>query len=80
MLGAEAAYARKLGVKQRQPAWDDASAIAALRDAIIAALRTPSDGMPPAPSGWPPRYAARRIAWYVLDHTWEMDDRSDPAR
>lgn len=26
---------------------------------------------------WPPRYAARRIAWHVLDHAWEMQDRSD---
>ncbi len=33
--GAEAAYARKLGVKHRQPARDDAPAIAALRAAIL---------------------------------------------
>jgi hypothetical protein len=25
---------------------------------------------------WPPRHAARRIAWHVLDHAWEMEDRS----
>jgi hypothetical protein len=25
---------------------------------------------------WPPRYAARRIAWHVLDHAWEIEDRS----
>jgi hypothetical protein len=31
------------------------------------------------PKGWPPRYAARRIAWHVLDHAWEMEDRSDPG-
>jgi len=23
-----------------------------------------------------PRYAARRIAWHVLDHAWEIEDRS----
>ena len=28
---------------------------------------------------WPARYAARRIAWHVLDHAWEIEDRSDPA-
>ena len=35
---------------------------------------------PLVPKGWPPRYAARRIAWHVLDHAWEMEDRSEPAR
>jgi hypothetical protein len=80
VLGAEASYARKLGVKRRQPARDDAPAIAALRDAIVAVLGAPSDGTPLVPKGWPPRYAARRIAWHVLDHAWEMEDRSEPAR
>jgi len=78
VLGAEAAYARKLGIKHPQPAIDDRAAIQALRDDIAAVLRAPSDGSPPVPKGWPPRYAARRIAWHVLDHAWEMEDRSDP--
>jgi hypothetical protein len=79
VLGAEAAYARQLGVKLPQPAIDDRAAIAALREAILAVLREPSDGSPPKPKGWPPRYAARRIAWHVLDHAWEMQDRAEPA-
>jgi hypothetical protein len=28
------------------------------------------------PGGWPVRYAARRIAWHVLDHAWEIEDKS----
>jgi len=79
ILGAEVSYARKLGLKHRQPARDDAPAIAALRDDIVAALLAPSDGAPLAPTGWPPRYTARRIAWHILDHSWEMEDRSNPA-
>jgi len=79
VLGAEASYARKLGVQQRQPARDDAPAIA-VRDAIIAALWAPADGASLVPTGWPPRYAARRIAWHVLDHAWEMEDRGASAR
>ena len=79
VLGAEVGYARQLGVKHRQPALDDARGIAALREEILAALRAPSDGTPPAQKGWPPRYAARRIAWHVLDHAWEIEDRSNPA-
>jgi hypothetical protein len=77
VLGAEASYARMLGVKHRQPAIDDEAAIAALRDDIVRALNAPSDGSPAVPKGWPPRYAGRRIAWHVLDHAWEMEDRSD---
>jgi hypothetical protein len=80
VLSAEASYARKLGVTRRQPARDDAPAIAALRDAIVTVLRAPWKGTPLVPKGWPPRYAARRIAWHVLDHAWEMEDRSEPTR
>jgi hypothetical protein len=79
VLGAEAAYARKLGIKHRQPARDDRLAIAALHDAIIVALQDAGTGAPLMPAGWPPRYAARRIAWHVLDHAWEIEDRSEPA-
>lgn len=54
VLGAEASYARKLGVTHRQPARDDAPAIAALRDDIAAALSVPVDSTPLLPAGWPP--------------------------
>lgn len=30
-------------------------------------------------SRWTPRYAVRRAAWHVLDHTWEVQDRLSPA-
>ncbi len=80
VLGAEVAYARKLGVKHRQPSRDDAAAITALRADIAAAFAAPTTGTPLGSTGWPPRYAARRIAWHVLDHAWEMDDRGDLAR
>lgn len=75
VLGAEVAYARKLGVKHRQPAHDDRQAIVALREAIVAALGASVAATPDAPTRWPPRYAVRRIAWHVLDHAWEMEDR-----
>jgi hypothetical protein len=75
VLGAEAAYARKLGLRHKQPALHDVQAIAALRSDIIATLRAGGDG-PAIENGWLPRYAARRIAWHVLDHAWEIEDRS----
>jgi hypothetical protein len=63
VLDAEAGYQRQIGVKEKDPE--------ARRQAILAALRAPLDG-----TKWPPRYAARRIAWHVLDHAWEIEDKS----
>jgi hypothetical protein len=77
VLGAEAAYARKLGIKHPQPELGDTRAIKALRDELAETLRGASDGSPLVARGWPPRYAMRRIAWHVLDHAWEMQDRAD---
>ena len=76
VLGAEASYARKLGVRHRQPERDDRAAIQALRSDILAVLRAARAGEAPVEKGWTPRYAARRIAWHVLDHAWEIEDRS----
>ena len=42
------------------------------RAAVLAPERLELD------QGWPTRYAARRIAWHVLDHAWEIEDRSAP--
>jgi len=77
VIGAEAAFARKIGVRHRKPAIDDTAAIAAMRAAITGALGQASDGTAPPPGGWPARYAARRIVWHVLDHAWEIEDKSD---
>lgn len=61
---AEKAYSRKLGVRQiKDPA--------EIRAAILEAI-----GRRPADTGWPVRYAARRVAWHVLDHAWEVEDKS----
>jgi hypothetical protein len=69
-------YARKLGIRLREPAAGDQNAVAALRAAIVADLRAARDATPAVERGWPPRYAARRIAWHVLDHAWEIEERS----
>ena len=77
VLGAETSYARTLGVKHRQPARKETAAIKALRGELIEVLQAARAGVALTPKGWPPRYAARRIAWHVLDHAWEIDDKSD---
>lgn len=79
VIAAEHAYARTIGLKPPAPDPTDAFAVAAMRAAMAAALRVPSDGSPIAGRKWPPRYAARRIAWHVLDHAWEIEDRSQPG-
>jgi hypothetical protein len=79
VLGAEATiYARKLGARVGQPARDDVAAIRAEREVILACLRGQHE-VETRSSLWPVRYAARRIAWHVLDHAWEIEDRSEPA-
>lgn len=75
VIEAERSYARMIGVRHRPFAFDDATALAAMRHDIAEVLGTPSDGAPLRPGGWPTRYAARRIAWHVIDHIWEMEDR-----
>jgi hypothetical protein len=63
---AERAYAPKVGcrVPPRTP-WDEQ------RTMIVAGLRAA-----PADSAWPVRYTIRRLAWHILDHAWEMEDRA----
>ena len=73
---AEAAYASVMGRRHRPV---DRAAAEAMRADLLELLRQPSDGSPIAGRKWPARYAARRIAWHVLDHAWEIEDRSSTA-
>jgi len=77
VLSAEAAYSRHLGAKLRDPAPFDVEAIAAHREVLAAALRAADATVRREPDRkrWPIRYAVRRIAWHVLDHAWEIEDR-----
>jgi hypothetical protein len=78
VIDAEGAYAREMGIKMKLPDPADPAAIALLRTAMANVLREPSDGSALAGRTWTTRYAARRIAWHLLDHAWEMEDRSGP--
>ena len=63
---AERSYGRKVGarVPPRTP-WEQQ------RAAIATALRSGGSD-----AAWPVRYTLRRLAWHVLDHAWEIEDRS----
>jgi len=80
VLGAEGAYVRKLGLRLTPATRDDHRGIAKFRAAISQVLAKPSTGKAAVERGWPQRYAARRIAWHALDHAWEIQDRSAPAK
>ena len=61
----ETSYARSLGLKLTK------ASITERREAITAAIAGDQG------RSWPTRYAARRIAWHVLDHAWEIEDKSE---
>ncbi|HEX4984187.1 MAG TPA: hypothetical protein VFV63_20960 [Ilumatobacteraceae bacterium] len=65
VVEAEQSYARQLGLGKPNQRPD-------LRGDIVAAIRRR-----PTDTAWPVRYAARRIAWHVVDHAWEIEDRSE---
>ena len=75
---AEAGYARMIGIKNDPKTSDmSAAAVVSRRERVIKLLSAPSDGTPLVEKGWPMRYAVRRFAWHVLDHAWEIEDKSD---
>jgi hypothetical protein len=75
VVGAEVMYGRKMGLPRDKTAEAGPDAVVILRDRIAAAFRSPGDLATP-PNGWPLRCASRRIAWHVLDHLWEIEDKS----
>ena len=75
VIEAERAYARKIGVRHKPFEANDKSALKAMREEIAAALSKPSSGEPLVAGGWNASYAARRMAWHVIDHLWEIEDR-----
>ena len=74
VLGAETAYARKLGLRLKPPPSGDSAALREHRNAIVAGLRAGTKGV--TDNGWPARYVARRTAWHAMDHAWEIEDRT----
>ena len=70
VLESELEYAKKIGLHLKRPPIDDPAAIKGFRISLGASLR---DSF--REEKWPVPYAARRIAWHVLDHAWEMEDR-----
>jgi len=81
VVGAEESYLKTLGwtlkavkdetIDQRK---------ARVRTEVLRGLEAAAGGQLPreGPRGgkrWPPRFFVRRLAWHVVDHTWEIEDR-----
>ena len=82
VLGAATGYLNQAGWKfQQDDRADLASQLKETRNATLMALNAAANGEIPArgPRGglrWTPRYFVRRVAWHILDHTWEIEDRA----
>ena len=82
VLGSDEGYLNAVGGKlQKTDATDLNDQLAQTRQAILNVLRASARGEIPAkgPRGgvrWCPRYFVRRVAWHVLDHAWEIEDRA----
>ena len=81
VLGADAAYLGRLGWKFKEnEGGDPEEALRRTRQEILHAVAVAARGELPSqgPRGgtrWTPRYFIRRVAWHVLDHAWEIQDR-----
>jgi hypothetical protein len=83
VLDAQGGYASKLGWKPAPKSGvegGDQDSEEKLK-AALAGLAAAAHGELPShgPRGglhWPPRYYVRRSAWHILDHAWEIEDRT----
>ena len=81
IVEADRGYLARLAWKHnREGEQDPVKQLNQTRQAILNALEVAAKGELPeqGPRGgirWPPRYFVRRVAWHVLDHAWEIEDR-----
>jgi hypothetical protein len=66
---AEESYGVNMGISRKLDS-------EARRTAILELVVAGGSGEPISGKKWPLRYAVRRITWHVLDHAWEIEDRS----
>ena len=81
VLGSNEGYLNQVGWKLQRNATDSLDQqLKQTRQAILDALGASARGEIPAkgPRGgvrWTARYFVRRMAWHILDHAWELEDR-----
>ena len=81
LLGSDVGYLGGLGSKVKlDESAESSEELERVRKSILEALTASAHGeiAERGPRGgirWKPRYFVRRVAWHVLDHAWEIDDR-----
>lgn len=70
IVAAERRYAAKVGLRVKQFDPLDPGARSSLREHVVDHLPTATG------TDWPVPFAIRQLAWRVLDHAWELQDRS----
>ncbi len=82
LIGADQAYLAKIGWRLRLNDRDhQETRLDQTRQTILGALEAAAGGrlQTQGPRGnvyWTPRYFMRRVSWHILDHAWEIEDRS----
>jgi hypothetical protein len=79
VIGSDQGYLRSLGWRAEKSQHMEGD-LQGTREAILNTLqRAVKEGLPErGPRGgkiWPARYFVRRLAWHLLDHAWEIEDR-----
>lgn len=81
LLGSDVGYLSGLGSKVKlAEAADSKEELKRVRKSILEVLTASAHGEveergPRGGLRWKPRYFVRRVAWHVLDHAWEIEDR-----
>jgi hypothetical protein len=80
VLEGDKGYLRRIAWKPKRSSEGIFEALRKIREEILTALEIAvNEGLPErGPRGgviWPPRFFCRRVAWHVLDHAWEIEDR-----
>jgi len=81
LVGSDSGYLSAVGWKfMRDDQAEQDAQLEQTRQAILQGIRASARGEIPArgPRGgvrWTARYFVRRLAWHVLDHAWEIEDR-----
>ena len=70
-------FAPKVGVKVPLETWQDRAALLAYREAVADAVLD-HHARGEAARSWALPFLVRRLAWHMLDHAWEIEDR-EPA-
>jgi hypothetical protein len=81
VIEADGGYLAQIGAKHQPGEGEQKVELGRVRGAIRDTLAS-TVGVEPVRRGprggvrWPPRYFVRRSAWHVLDHAWEIEDRT----